>query len=93
MFPLLFAHPAAPVKVAVMVWLPTANAVVLNDAWPEPFTVTFDAKTVAPSVKVTVPTGMPPLEVVVEVKVTDWPKVEGFGEEVAVVVVAGLFTT
>src|SRR6266853_1870435 len=31
-FPLLLAHPVAPVKVAVMVWLPTANAVVLNEA-------------------------------------------------------------
>ena len=76
-----------------MVWLPTLSAVVLNDAWPEVFTVTFDAQTVAPSVKVTVPTGVPELEVVVEVKVTDWPDVEGFGEDVAVVVVAALFTT
>ena len=78
-----------------MVWLPTASAVVLNEAWPEPSTVTFDAQTVDPSVKVTVPTGTPPLEVVVEVKVTGWPKTEGFGEELAVVavVVAALFTT
>jgi hypothetical protein len=82
---LLFPHPAPPVKVAVMVWLPTASAAVLNDAWPEPLTGTFDAQTVAPSVKVTVPTGTPPLEVVVEVKVTDWPKEEGLGEEAAVV--------
>src|ERR1017187_10551812 len=92
-FPLLFPHPAAPVKVAVMVWLPTARAVVLNDAWPEPFTVTLDAQIEAPSVKVTVPTGTPPLEVVVEVKVTDWPKTEGFGEELAVVAVVYMFWT
>jgi hypothetical protein len=31
-FPLLLAHPVAPVKLAVMVWLPTAKAVVLNEA-------------------------------------------------------------
>lgn len=31
-FPLLFAQPVAPVKAAVMVWLATLNAVVLNDA-------------------------------------------------------------
>ena len=76
-----------------MVWLPTPSAVVLNDAWPEPFTVTLDAQIVAPSVKVTVPTGTPPLEVVVEVKVTDWPKTEGFGEELAVVAVVYMFWT
>ena len=77
-----------------MVWLPTASAAVLNDARPEPSTGTFDAQTVAPSVKVTVPTGTPPPEVVVEVKVTDWPKTEGLGEEVAVVVVmVAVFTT
>src|ERR1035438_1672090 len=92
-FPLLFPHPVPPVKVAVMVWLPTARAVVLNDARPDPFTGTFDAQTVEPSVKVTVPTGTPPLEVVVEVKVTDWPKTEGFGEELAVVAVVYMFWT
>jgi hypothetical protein len=76
-----------------MVWLPAASAVVLNDAWPELFTITFDANAVAPSVKVTVPAGTPALEVVVEVKVTDWPSTEGLGEEVAVVVVAPEFWT
>ena len=47
----------------------------------------------APSVKVTVPTGTPAPEVVVEVNVTDWPMIEGFGEELAVVVVALRFWT
>jgi hypothetical protein len=73
-----------------MVWLPALSAVVLNEAWPDPFTATLDAQTVDPSLKVTVPTGTPPPDVVVEVNVTDWPKVEGFGEELAVVVVAVL---
>ena len=90
---MLLAHPLAPLNVAVIVWLPTLSAMVLNDAWPEPFTVTLDAKTAAPSVKVTVPTGTPQLEIVVEVNVTAWPNVEGFGEEVAVVLVPALFTT
>ena len=70
-FPLLFAHPVAPVKAAVMVWLATLSAVVLNDAWPAPSTGTLDARTVAPSENVTVPTGTPLPELVVEVKVTD----------------------
>jgi len=69
-----------------MVWLPAVSVVVLNDAWP-PLTTTLDAQTVGPSVKVTVPIGTPPLEVVVEVNVTDWLNVEGLGEEVALVAV------
>ena len=43
---------------------------------------------VVPSLNVTVPVGVPPLLVTVAVKVTDWPKVEGFvPEDRAVVVV------
>lgn len=86
-FPLLFAQPVAPVKAALMIWLPPLKAVVLNEAWPEPFTGTFDAQSVVPSVKVTAPSGTPPLDVVVEVMVTDWPGAEGFGEAFAVVAV------
>jgi hypothetical protein len=86
--PLLFAHPEAPVKVAVMVWLPLLSDAMLNEAWPDPFTGTFDARTVVPSVNVTVPVGTPALEVVVEVKVTGCPMAEGFGAEVTVVDVA-----
>jgi hypothetical protein len=37
---------------------------------------------VEPFLKVTVPVGVPPLEVTVAVKVTDWPEVDGFREEV-----------
>ena len=79
-------------KVAVRVWLPTERAAVLKDALPELFTGTFDAQTVEPSVKVTAPAGVPLADVVVEVKVTDCPEVEGLGEEVAEVVVATPFT-
>src|SRR6185369_9828909 len=85
--PLLSAQPAAPVKEAVTVWLPTASAVVLKAAWPVPSTATLDARVVAPSVKVTVPAGTPAPEVTVAVNVTDCPDVEGLGAEVSVVVV------
>jgi hypothetical protein len=94
-FPLLFGHPVLPVKLAIRVWLPTAKAAVLNDAWPVPSTGTLDAHIVAPSVKVTVPAGTPPLEVIVAVKVTDCPNTEGFGEDASFVVVlsVAVFTT
>ena len=94
-FPLLFGHPLVPVKAAVRMWPPTARAVVLNEACPAASTDIFDAHMVAPSVKVTVPVGTPALEVVVEVKVTDWPNAEGFGElrSVVVVVTLAAFTT
>ena len=68
--PLLPSHPEFPVKVAVMVWLPTESVVVLKEAWPVPSTVTFEARTVEPSANVTVPAGTP-LPVTVAVNVTD----------------------
>ncbi len=61
-----------PLKVAVIVWSPTASGVVVVKlAWPEPLRATLDASVVVPSVKVTVPgvTGLPPL-VTVAVNVT-----------------------
>src|SRR5579864_2819312 len=90
--PLLLLQPVAPVKVAVMVLLPTARAEVLKAAWPEPSTAMFEARTVLPWVNVTVPTGMPEPEVTLAVKVTDWPNTDGLGEELTVVVVAKFCT-
>ena len=56
----------------------------LSDELPR----TFD-----PSVKVTVPVGIgPPEEVTAAVKVTDWPNVDGFSDEVRAVVAVALFT-
>ena len=56
-------------------WLPDASAVVLNDDWPEAFTVTFDANTVRCLLRTSpFPEGVPVADVVVEVNVTDWPK-------------------
>src|SRR5579862_5586322 len=91
--PLLLPQPVPPVKVAVTVLLPTASAEVLKAAWPEPFTATFEARTLLPSVKVTVPTGTPLLEVTLAVKVTDCPNEDGLGVEVTVVVVAKALCT
>ena len=88
--PPLFCQPLVPVKDAVMVWLPTASVTVLNDAWPLPFTTTAEARVVAPSVKVTVPVGVPaPLfaAVIVAVKVTDCQYEEGLGADATVVTV------
>ena len=48
---------------------------------------------VAPFLNVTVPVGVPPLEVTVDVKVTGWLKTEGLAEELTVVVVAKFCTT
>ena len=50
-------------------------------------TATFDANVVVPSVKVTVPVGVPPEEVIVAVKVTDDPDADGFAEELSAVLV------
>jgi hypothetical protein len=42
-------------------------------------------RVVVPSVNVTVPVGVPPVPVTVAVKVTCWPSVDGFGEEMRLV--------
>ena len=50
---------------------------------------------VVPSLKVTVPVGLPlpgATALTVAVKVTDWPNAEGFAEEASVVVVLALLT-
>ena len=75
---------------------PTASVLVVNIAWPEPFRVAVP-RVLGPSLKVTVPVGMPPpglLAVTVAVKVTDCPDTEGLAEELTNVVVRAraLFT-
>ena len=85
--PLLFAHPVDPVKLAPMVWLPVASDAVVKVAMPL-VTVTFEAKVVAPSVKVTLPTGVPPGLVTVAVNVTLCPCDAGLEEAVTPVDVA-----
>ena len=61
-------------------------------ATPAPFNTAAD-RIVAPSKKVTPPVGVPLEAVTVAVNVTGWPKTDGFGEEVTVVVEVTGFTT
>src|SRR2546425_11411316 len=70
---------------------PTARDAVVSVAMPEESSVPVP-RLVAPSRNVTVPVGMPAGELTVAVKVTGWPKAVGFAEEIAVIVVAPLFT-
>lgn len=77
-----------PVKAAVIEWLPIARVDDVKVALP-PVTVAALASVVVPSVNLTVPVGvLPPTPAMVAVKVIDWPEVEGFAEDVTVVVVA-----
>jgi len=73
------------VYVAVTVWLPRLKLLFENEACPA-LRVRV-ARTVVPSRKVTVPVGVPKLEVTVAVKVTDWLKVDGLRELLTLVVV------
>jgi hypothetical protein len=78
----------------VRVWLPTASAEVVNVACP-PLSVPVPIG-LPPSKKVIVPVGVPvpgATGETVAVKATDWPKTEGFTDEVTVVVVLALLTT
>jgi hypothetical protein len=53
------------------------------------------AKVVVPSMKATEPPGVPPpgaTALTVAVSATDWPKVDGFTDDVSVVVVLAWFT-
>ena len=73
---------------------PAASVLVVNIAWPEPFRVAVP-RVLGPSLKVTVPVGMPPpglLAVTVAVKVTDCPDADGLAEELINVVVPAFFT-
>ena len=75
-----------------MEWEATASVEVVKVAWPVPSSVEVP-RVVVPSLNVTVPMGVPPLEVTVAVKVTDWLKTEGLAEELTVVVVVNVFWT
>jgi hypothetical protein len=79
----------------VIVWFPVVSVEVVKVAWPDAM-VTLAARVVAPSVKVTVPLGVPvpgATAAAVAVKVTVWPTYEGLGEELTVVLLEALFTT
>ena len=79
----------------MIVWLLTLKAAVVNVACPEVM-VTLAARVVAPSVKVTVPLGVPApgaTAATVAMKVTVWPNTDGLGDELTVVLLEALFTT
>jgi hypothetical protein len=82
---------ASPLYDAVMECGPTARDAVVSVAIPEA-SRDPEPRVVELSENVTVPVGAPPGEVTVAVKVTAWPKTDGFAEERSVVVVAGLST-
>jgi len=68
------------------------SALVENVATPEAFNAPVP-RTVAPSLKVTVPVGVPgAVDVTVAVNVTDWPAVDGFSEDATAVAVVPLTT-
>ena len=70
----------------------TVSVDVVKVALPEPSSVEVP-RVVVPSLNVTVPVGVPPLEVTVAVNVTDWLKTEGLAEELTVVMVVNVFWT
>src|SRR5262249_62426108 len=72
----------------------TASVEVLNVAVPLELRGRV-ANAVEPSLKVTVPVGVPApgaTTLTAAVKVTDWPVVEGFADELRMVAVEALFT-
>lgn len=77
-----------PAYTAVIGCVPLASDEVLNVALP-PLRVPVPSMSV-PSLKVTVPVGVPPVEETVAVKVTAVPKVDGFKDEMSAVEVFAL---
>src|ERR1043166_7270943 len=76
-----------------MEWLVTDKVEVEEVAVPALRLVV--ARAIAPSLKTTLPVGVPPAGdsgPTVAVKVTDWPKTEGLGKEVTVVALLALLT-
>jgi len=83
----------SPPYVTVIVWLPTESNEVANVALPALKLAVPNVA--APSRNVTVPVGVPvagATALTVAVKVTAWPKTDGFTDEVTVVKLLALFT-
>ncbi len=80
----------------MIVLLPTASEEIVNVAWLEALSVTLEASVVEPSLKVTVPLGVPApgdTAATAALKVTAWPNTDGFAVELTVVVLDALLTT
>ena len=71
--------------------MPDEKVEVVNVAVPELSSVTL-ARTVPPSVKLTVPVGVPEPAVTVAENVTGWPDIDGFRDDASDVIVATLAT-
>jgi hypothetical protein len=71
-----------PEYCAVRLCEPAVMVAIWMVATPEPFTAPLPRETL-PSKKVTVPVGVPEVAVTVEVRVTAWAVVAGFGEAVS----------
>jgi hypothetical protein len=83
---------ALPLYVAVIVSDPRASIVVVKVATPPDNCA--PPRDFVPDLNDTDPVGVPePLGVIVTVKVTDWPNVDGFLDDVRDAVVDALFTT
>jgi hypothetical protein len=76
----LLVFPASPLYTAVMLWVPADRALVVHLAVP-PLTGSVAQPLIesAPSLKSTLPVGLSPLTILVNV--TDWPDRDGFCEE------------
>jgi len=88
--PLLESKLVSPLYSALMVWVPTVSVAVSSVATPPDRALV--PRVVVPSLKVTVPVGVPAPEDTVAVKTTVCPKVEGFWDEATEVLEAALFT-
>src|SRR6266542_1428077 len=73
--------------------MPGVSAVVEKVATPLPFNACGEPRFVPLSLNCAVPVGVPAPEVTVAVKVTLWPKLEGFNEESSAVAVLAFATT
>ena len=79
----------------MIVWVATESEEVVKVACPEVM-ATVAARVVEPSVKVTVPVGVPApgaTALTVAVKVITWPKTDGLAVELTVVLLESLLTT
>ena len=85
---------ALPPYTAVIEWVPFFKLEIEKVPCPDAFKV-LEPSVLVPSLNVTVPveTAVPgALATTVAVNVTDWPLIDGFCDEITVVVVASLFT-
>jgi hypothetical protein len=70
---------ASPPYTPVIECVPTVSVEVVNFAIP--LLSVLEPNVVVPSLKVTVPVGVPVVDFTEAVNVTDWPKIEGFSED------------